>query len=83
MGFESLLGNARLKENLTAGIGSGREELGGIVKISGGKVSAQGGDQAAGIGGGQDGSGSDIQISGGTVTAVSSYSRPMLKALVL
>ena len=49
------------------GIGSGREELGGIVTISGGKVSAQGGDQAAGIGGGFGSSGNSVLIAGGTI----------------
>ena len=50
-----------------AGIGSGKEEPGGIVKISGGMVSAQGGEQAAGIGGGFGSSGNSVLIAGGTI----------------
>ncbi len=43
------------------------------VEISGGTVTATGGDYAAGIGGGNNGGGCAVEISGGTVTATGSY----------
>ena len=54
--------------NMGAGIGGGMYGK-GEVTISGGDVTAHGGDTAAGIGGGFRGSG-DVTILGGTVTAI-------------
>ena len=47
-----------------AGIGGGGNGDGTNIKITGGRVTANGGTNGAGIGGGFDGSGKDISISG-------------------
>ena len=52
-----------------AGIGGGKEESGGDITITGGIVTANGGDSGAGIGGGHSRSGGTITITGGIVTA--------------
>jgi len=52
-----------------AGIGGGYLISCGNITISGGTVTATGGEYAAGIGGGYNGSCGDILIEGGTVTA--------------
>lgn len=70
----SISGDAQVTANggqFAAGIGAGngRYSSGSNIEISGGEVTATGGDLAAGIGGGQKGNGSDIAISGGEVTA--------------
>ncbi|WP_411676822.1 beta strand repeat-containing protein [Caproicibacter sp.] len=52
-----------------AGIGGNNGQSCGTVEISGGTVTATGGDGGAGIGGGFSGSGGSITISGGTVKA--------------
>jgi len=57
-------------EDSGAGIGGGANIGGGTVIISGGIVTATGGEYfAAGIGGGMGGAGGTVSISGGTVTA--------------
>jgi hypothetical protein len=57
-------------EDSGAGIGGGADSGGGTVIISGGIVTATGGEYfAAGIGGGMSGAGGTVSISGGTVTA--------------
>ena len=57
--------------NNTAGIGTGYAYncTGGVIRITGGNVTAAGGSNAAGIGGSWYCTGGDIQISGGTVVA--------------
>ena len=58
-----------------AGIGSSWNNNGTRnISITGGTVTATGGDGAAGIGGGESGLGENITISGGTVTATGGYS---------
>jgi LPXTG-motif cell wall-anchored protein len=52
-----------------AGIGGGSWSIGGMITISGGTVTANGGINGAGIGGGYDSGGGTIAITGGTVTA--------------
>ena len=52
-----------------AGIGGGEEGDGKNITITGGKVTARGGNYGAGIGGGAYGNGSDITVTGGEVTA--------------
>ncbi len=54
---------------MAAGIGSGYEASCDAITISGGTVTATGGDGAAGIGSGYYASCGAITISGGTVTA--------------
>ncbi|WP_421777357.1 hypothetical protein [Gardnerella sp. KA00225] len=57
-----------------AGIGSSWNNNGTRnISITGGTVTATGGDGAAGIGGGESGLGENITISGGTVTATGGY----------
>jgi len=51
------------------GIGGGREGAGSNITISGGDVTATGGDYGAGIGGGKYGNASDITVSVNTVEA--------------
>ena len=57
-------------EDYGAGIGGGDQQDGTTIRIFGGEVYAQGGNDAAGIGGGDTGGGGTITISGGTVTAL-------------
>ena len=52
-----------------AGIGGGYNGQGCTLTITGGEISADGGDGGAGIGGGKYGDGGTVAISGGTVTA--------------
>ena len=52
-----------------AGIGGGAGASGGVIQITGGEVTATGGDGSAGIGGGSSAAGGNISISGGTVNA--------------
>ena len=52
-----------------AGIGNGYWGTCGAITISGGKITATGGENAAGIGGGNRGTCGAITISGGTVEA--------------
>ena len=56
-----------------AGIGGGRFGDGGVIAISEGRVTAEGGRDAAGIGGGAAGSVTSIDISGGLIDASSEY----------
>lgn len=56
--------------NVSAGIGAGRYQSGGVINIYGGIISASGGKEAAGIGGSAScNHGGTINIYGGTVTA--------------
>ncbi len=52
-----------------AGIGGGFYKDGNDITITGGKVTATGGNYGAGIGGGNQGNGKNITITGGEVTA--------------
>jgi hypothetical protein len=51
------------------GAGSSNSEPGGHIIITGGTITATGGENAAGIGGGSNGDNGDITITGGTITA--------------
>ncbi|MBQ6554882.1 MAG: hypothetical protein IJL89_06595, partial [Firmicutes bacterium] len=58
----------------SAGIGGANNwQNGGTILISGGNVTAVGGNYGAGIGGAYMGSGGNITINGGTVTATGGY----------
>ncbi|MBR1589395.1 MAG: InlB B-repeat-containing protein [Kiritimatiellae bacterium] len=57
-----------------AGIGGSQNEIGGIVNIYGGVISAQGGSRGSGIGGGRYGNGGTLTVGGGTVTATGGFS---------
>ena len=52
-----------------AGIGGNYGERGGVIRINGGSVTAQGGDGAAGIGGGKTAKGGQTTIDGGMIAA--------------
>ena len=56
-----------------AGIGGSDGGSGGTITISGGNVTANGGEHGAGIGGAYFGPGGNITINGGTVTATGGY----------
>lgn len=83
LGAGHIEGTGKLSANAAgvanaAGIGGGARYndeggSGSKITISGGAVTATGGESVAGIGGGWQGSGSDITVSGGTVEAIGSY----------
>ncbi|MBR1609525.1 MAG: InlB B-repeat-containing protein, partial [Kiritimatiellae bacterium] len=61
-----------------AGIGGGASQSGGVIRITGGEVTAIGGNRGSGIGGGStaaggSATGGDISISGGVVNATGGY----------
>ena len=56
-----------------AGIGGGAGASGGVIQITGGEVTAIGGNRGSGIGGGSSATGGDISISGGVVNATGGY----------